>query len=56
MHQNLLNAEFAPVDYLNAEEYQPACYPSHSSAHKGAAQVFLLHICLPSIAFLGLME
>jgi hypothetical protein len=55
MHQNLLNAEFVSAAYLNAV-LKRAGYPVHSSAHKGAAQVFLLHICLPSIAFFGQMK
>jgi hypothetical protein len=37
-------------------EYKSARYPGHSSVHKGAAQVLLLHIGLPSIASFGLRQ
>jgi hypothetical protein len=52
MHQNLLNAEFAFVEYLNVGDIR-ARYPGHESAHKGVAQELLLYICLPSIALFG---
>jgi len=56
MHQNLLNAEFAFVEYLNVEDKLRIIrvrYPGHESAHKGLAQELLLHICLSSIALFG---
>jgi hypothetical protein len=49
MHQNLLNAEFMSVWYLIAE---------NNNVHGIRvieAPTKVLHICLPSIAFLGLI-
>jgi len=60
MHQNLLNAEFASVKYLNAKNENAHVIRvikaltkvlSASADSPGRTQVLLLHICLPLIAF-----
>jgi len=50
MQQKLLNAEFASGAYRNAK-IKISILTGHESTHKGAAQKFLLHVCLPSIIF-----
>jgi hypothetical protein len=37
-----------------SREYKHARFRGHMSAHKGAVQELLLHICLPSIALFGI--
>ena len=63
MHQNLLNAEFASIWYLNAKNENVHVIRvikaltkvlSASADSPRRTQVLLLHICLPSIAFFGL--
>jgi hypothetical protein len=59
MHQNLLNAGFASVEYLNAENINLHVILVMQAPNKGVpahAGKLSLHICLPSIALYGLSK